>query len=80
SVVGALLLGGYLQRRLDGISGVARAIMAGDMAQRVPLSDRRDEFDAVGSALNTMLDRIGQVMDNLRQVSSDVAHDLRTPL
>jgi signal transduction histidine kinase len=80
SVVGALLLGGYLQRRLDGISGVARAIMAGDMAQRVPLSDRRDEFDAVGSALNTMLDRIGQLMDNLRQVSSDVAHDLRTPL
>ncbi|MES2022976.1 MAG: HAMP domain-containing sensor histidine kinase [Pseudomonadota bacterium] len=80
SVFGALLLGGYLQRRLDGISGVARAIMAGDMAQRVPLSDRRDEFDAVGSALNTMLDRIGQLMDNLRQVSSDVAHDLRTPL
>lgn len=80
SVVGALLLGGYLQRRLDGISGVARAIMAGDMAQRVPISDRRDEFDAVGSALNTMLDRIGQLMDNLRQVSSDVAHDLRTPL
>lgn len=80
SVVGALLLGGYLQRRLDGISGVARAIMAGDMAQRVPLSERRDEFDAVGSALNTMLDRIGQLMDNLRQVSSDVAHDLRTPL
>lgn len=80
SVIGALLLGGYLQRRLDGISGVARAIMAGDMAQRVPISQRRDEFDAVGSALNTMLDRIGQLMDNLRQVSSDVAHDLRTPL
>src|SRR2546426_7309013 len=43
--------------RLDGISGVARAIMAGDMAQCVPISQRRDEFDAVGSALNTMLDR-----------------------
>lgn len=80
SVMGALLLGGYLQQRLDGISGVARAIMAGDMAQRVPIGDRQDEFDAVGSALNTMLDRIGHLMDNLRQVSSDVAHDLRTPL
>ncbi|PNB34509.1 histidine kinase, partial [Pseudomonas sp. FW305-130] len=44
------------------------------------LSDRRDEIDPVGSALNTMLARIGQLMDNLRQVSSDVAHDLRTPL
>lgn len=80
SVIGALLLGGYLQRRLDGISGVARAIMAGDMAQRVPIGHRHDEFDAVGAALNTMLDRIQHLMDNLRQVSSDVAHDLRTPL
>ena len=79
-IVGALILGGYLQRRLNGISGVARAIMAGDMAQRVPVGERGDEFDAVGVALNTMLDRIGQLMDNLRQVSSDVAHDLRTPL
>ena len=79
-VVGALVLGGYLQRRLDGISGVARAIMAGDMAQRVPVGGRADEFDAAGAALNTMLDRIAQLMDNLRQVSSDVAHDLRTPL
>lgn len=79
-VVGALVLGGYLQKRLDGISGVARAIMSGDMAQRVPVGVRGDEFDAAGAALNTMLDRIGQLMDNLRQVSSDVAHDLRTPL
>ena len=78
--VGALVFGGYLQRRLRGINGVARAIMAGDMAQRVPVGARGDEFDAVGAALNTMLDRIGQLMDNLRQVSSDVAHDLRTPL
>ncbi len=78
--VGGLVFGGYLNRRLDGINGVARAIMAGDMAQRVTVSARGDEFDAVGAALNTMLDRIGQLMDNLRQVSSDVAHDLRTPL
>ncbi|WP_404366145.1 ATP-binding protein [Sphingomonas sp. MMS24-J45] len=79
-IVGALALGGYLQRRLEGISGVARAIMAGDMAQRVSVGGRGDEFDAAGAALNTMLDRIEQLMDNLRQVSSDVAHDLRTPL
>ena len=78
--VGALVFGGYLQRRLYGINEVARAIMAGDMAQRVSVGRRGDEFDAVGAALNTMLDRIGQLMDNLRQVSSDVAHDLRTPL
>ncbi|WP_353205286.1 HAMP domain-containing sensor histidine kinase [Sphingomonas sp.] len=79
-VVGAVMLGGYLQKRLDRISGVARAIMAGDMAQRVPVGARGDEFDAASAALNMMLDRIGQLMENLRQVSSDVAHDLRTPL
>lgn len=79
-IVGALILGGYLQRRLEGISGAASAIMAGDLSRRIPIGTCGDEFDVVGSALNTMLDRIGQLMDNLRQVSSDVAHDLRTPL
>ena len=79
-VIGAVILGGYLQRRLSAMSGVANAVIAGDLSQRVPLGTRHDEFDAVGVALNTMLDRIGQLMDNLRQVSSDVAHDLRTPL
>ena len=79
-VAGAFLLGGYLHRRLDTISGTAVAIVAGDLRRRVPISLRDDEFDRAGAALNTMLDRIAQLMENLRQVSSDVAHDLRTPL
>ncbi|TPG38670.1 sensor histidine kinase [Sphingomonas koreensis] len=77
---GALIMGGYLRRRLGGISGTARAIISGDMGQRIPVSPRDDEFDQLALALNTMLDRIAQLLDNLRQVSSDVAHDLRTPL
>lgn len=76
----ALLLGGYLRRRLSAISDAAEAIMAGDMAQRVPVSRRRDEFDRLAESLNAMLDRIAALLANLRQVSSDVAHDLRTPL
>lgn len=79
-IVGALILGGYLRRRLSGISDAARAIIGGELDKRVPLGPRDDEFDQAGRALNTMLDRINQLMDNLRQVSSDVAHDLRTPL
>lgn len=76
----ALVLAKYLQRRLRMISGTAEAIIAGDIRERMPLSQRRDEFDQVAATLNQMLDRIEGLLENLRQVSSDIAHDLRTPL
>ncbi len=79
-IAGALLLGSYLRRRLSRIAGTAQAIVSGDIARRIPVSAREDEFDQLALALNAMLDRIGQLLDNLRQVSSDIAHDLRTPL
>ncbi len=77
---GALLLGGYLRRRLTAIGGAAEAIIDGDFSRRMPVSERRDEFDQLAGVLNTMLEMIQRLLDNLRQVSSDVAHDLRTPL
>ncbi len=77
---GASLLGAYLRRRLSAISTAAESIMAGDLHRRVEVSARGDEFDRLSAALNAMLDRIGALLDNVRQVSSDVAHDLRTPL
>ena len=76
----ALGLAKYLQRRLRTISGTAEAIIAGDIRERMPVSGRRDEFDQVAATLNQMLDRIEGLLENLRQVSSDIAHDLRTPL
>jgi signal transduction histidine kinase len=79
-VVGAILLGGYLRERLETVGETAEAIARGNFERRVPVSPRGDEFDRLGMALNTMLDRIVQLLENLRQVSSDVAHDLRTPL
>lgn len=79
-IAGALILGAYLRRRLARIETAARGIVGGDLTRRVAVSARGDEFDALGETLNTMLDRIEQLMENLRQVSSDIAHDLRTPL
>lgn len=77
---GALLLGGYLRKRLGNITTTADAIISGDISQRMPVGARNDEFDRLSHTLNTMLDRIAALLDNLRQVSGDVAHDLRTPL
>lgn len=77
---GALLLGGYLRRRIGRIGATADAIISGDMHQRMPIGPRNDEFDSLSQTLNAMLDRIAALLDNLRRVSSDVAHDLRTPL
>ncbi len=77
---GAVIFGSYLKRRLDGITGTAKVIIGGDIRERMPITGRGDEFDQLASTLNRMLDRIEGLLDNLRQVSSDVAHDLRTPL
>jgi len=77
---GATGLAGYLERRLRSISDSAEAIIGGDTRKRMPVSGRRDEFDRLASTLNRMLDRIEGLLENLRQVSNDIAHDLRTPL
>jgi signal transduction histidine kinase len=78
--VGALMLGRYLHRRLSTISQTARAIVGGDGKRRIAVTARGDEFDEVALELNAMLDRIEGLTENLRHVSSDIAHDLRTPL
>jgi len=77
---GAWLVGSVTRARLSRIDRTALAIIDGDLTRRMPLTGAGDEFDRVSATLNRMLDRIGGLMDNLRQVSSDVAHDLRTPL
>ena len=79
-LTGALFLARYLRRRLQAISRTAEAIIGGNVRMRMPIGARRDEFDNLALTLNRMLDRIEGLLENLRQVSSDVAHDLRTPL
>ena len=79
-VGGAFLLGHALRCRLDALNRAAEAMIAGDLASRMRLAGNGDEFDRLSTTLNRMLERIAGLLDNLRQVSSDVAHDLRTPL
>ncbi len=79
-IAAAWIIGAVTRARLARIDRTALAIIDGELARRVPMTGSGDEFDGVAATLNRMLDRIGGLMDNLRQVSSDVAHDLRTPL
>jgi signal transduction histidine kinase len=79
------VLGGYalsrdVHRRLAAISGTAEAIIDGDLARRVPVRGSDDDLDRLAVTINRMLDRIAGLMESLKQVSSDIAHDMRTPL
>ena len=79
-VVGGILSGRALHRRLSLVHGTARAIIEGDLTRRMPVSPANDEFDQLSATLNQMLDHIGRLMASLRHVSADIAHDLRKPL
>lgn len=79
-LLGTLMLGGYLRRRLLRIERTAAAIAGGDLTPRMELGPSDDEFDRVAASLNAMLDRIESLVVSIRQVTSDLAHDLRTPL
>ena len=66
--------------RIESINATSRAIMRSGLDQRIPLRGTHDEWDRVAENLNLMLDRIETLMGEVRQVSDNVAHDLRTPL
>src|SRR5262249_37225985 len=69
-----------LLRHVEAMSQTSREIVAGDLGRRIPVRGANDEFDHLAESLNTMLDRIENLMTGLREVSTDIAHDLRTPL
>jgi signal transduction histidine kinase len=66
--------------RIEQINATSRAIMLSGLDQRIPLLGSHDEWDRVAENLNQMLDRIETLMGEVKQVSDNVAHDLRTPL
>jgi signal transduction histidine kinase len=66
--------------RIEAISSTSRAIMESGLDKRIPLRGTHDEWDQVAESLNLMLDRIETLMEEVTQVTDNVAHDLRTPL
>jgi len=79
-ILAGLLLARGVERRLAELGAAAQAVMQGDLAQRLPQTGGGDELDRLANTMNAMLARIEALMAALRQVSSDVAHDLRSPL
>ncbi len=77
---GAVIVSRRMLRRVDAASNAARSIMQGNLAQRIPITGRNDEFDRLSQNLNAMLDRIQDLMAGLKNVSDNIAHDLKTPL
>ncbi|MCU0790584.1 MAG: HAMP domain-containing histidine kinase, partial [Nitratireductor sp.] len=75
-----ILVGKRALTRLEMVSRSTDRIMAGDRRARLPVSGSGDEFDQLSIRLNTMLDRINMLDEGLRQVSDNIAHDLKTPL
>ena len=77
---GALFVARRVLKRIDDMNTSAQGIMAGDLTRRLPVSGSGDELDRLAEGLNEMLGRISELMEGLREVSDNIAHDLRTPL
>jgi signal transduction histidine kinase len=80
ALAGGIVTSGRLLRKIEVVSEASRNIIEGDLRRRVPVTRTGDEFDRLAGSMNTMLDRIQALMEDLRQVTTDIAHDMRTPL
>ncbi len=80
ATIGGLFVARRVLRRVDAMTASAQSIMGGDLARRLPLAGSNDELDRLAGNLNAMLDRIDDLMAGMREVSDNIAHDLRTPL
>lgn len=79
-VAGALSFALLVRRRIGELRATAEAIIDGDLTQRVPVEPGGGAFAGQAVAFNRMLDRIAALVDSLRHVGGDIAHDMRTPL
>ena len=79
-VIGGAFISAGMIRRVDSLNHSITNIMQGNLSERLPISHRGGEIDQLAHQLNSMLDRIENSMNDVRQVSDNIAHDLRTPL
>ncbi len=79
-LAGGLFVTRRVLRRVDAMTETTRSIMAGDLGERLPVDGTGDELDRLAENLNLMLERIEALMHGLKEVSDNIAHDLKTPL
>ncbi|MBT3991533.1 MAG: HAMP domain-containing protein [Rhodospirillaceae bacterium] len=79
-LIGGLFMSRNLLRRVEAINRTSRDIMAGDLHQRIPVTGGDDELDQLAVNLNEMLEQIERLVMGMRQVTENIAHDLRSPL
>jgi signal transduction histidine kinase len=79
-VIGGAVMSRNVLRRVELVNRTAERVMRGNLSDRVPYKGTTDEFDQLAANLNNMLDQIERLMAGMREVSDNIAHDLRTPL
>jgi signal transduction histidine kinase len=79
-LVGGTVMSRNMLRRVEQVNRTSERVMTGNLSDRVPVQGTSDEFDQLAANLNRMLDQIERLMTAMREVTDDVAHDLKTPL
>jgi signal transduction histidine kinase len=79
-LAGGFFVSRRVLKRIDAMTGTAQTIMAGDLSGRLPIAGTGDELDRLADNVNAMLERIEALMRGLKEVSDNIAHDLKTPL
>ncbi|MDR3063975.1 MULTISPECIES: sensor histidine kinase [Comamonas] len=80
ALIGAIVFRRVVDERAAAIRSTMSRVAAGELRQRIPVDQRGDEFTLLNRDINTMLDRLEQLMEGIRHVSNSIAHNLRTPL
>ncbi|MBC7953972.1 MAG: HAMP domain-containing histidine kinase [Rhodospirillaceae bacterium] len=79
-IIGGYFTSRHMLTRVEAMSRTARRIVGGDMTSRMKLTGTRDEFDQLATSFNEMMDEIERLVEGIRTVTDNIAHDLRTPL
>ena len=79
-LAGGLFVTRRVLKRVDAMTATTRKIMEGDLTGRLPVAGTGDELDRLAGNLNDMLERIEALMRGLKEMSDNIAHDLKTPL
>jgi len=79
-LAGGFFVSRRVLKRIDAMTDTANTIMAGDLGGRLPIAGTGDELDRLADNVNAMLERIEALMRGLKEVTDNIAHDLKTPL